>query len=77
VSTTTPVEAPRRKTIGVVGAAFLGLGSMVGAGIFALVGQAGAIAGSAVVVAMVAVVLERVWTRARERAAAERVPALR
>jgi amino acid transporter len=41
-------EAPRRKTISVVGAAFLGLGSMVGAGIFALLGQAGAIAGSAV-----------------------------
>ena len=32
----------------VVGAAFLGLGAMVGAGIFALLGQAGAIAGSAV-----------------------------
>ena len=30
------------------GAAFLGIGSMVGAGIFALLGQAGAVAGSAV-----------------------------
>ena len=30
------------------GAAFLGVGSMVGAGIFALLGQAGAVAGSAV-----------------------------
>ena len=37
-----------RKTMSVVGAAFLGLGAMVGAGIFALLGQAGAIAGSAV-----------------------------
>ena len=36
------------KQIGVLGAAFLGLGAMVGAGIFALLGQAGAIAGSAV-----------------------------
>jgi amino acid transporter len=38
--------APKR--LGVLGAAFLGLGSMVGAGIFALLGQAGALAGSAV-----------------------------
>ena len=30
------------------GAAFLGIGSMVGAGIFALLGEAGAVAGSAV-----------------------------
>ena len=30
------------------GAAFLGVGSMVGAGIFALLGEAGAVAGSAV-----------------------------
>ena len=37
-----------KKTMSVVGAAFLGLGAMVGAGIFALLGQAGAIAGSAV-----------------------------
>jgi amino acid transporter len=36
------------KTMGVFGAAFLGLGAMVGAGIFALLGEAGAIAGSAV-----------------------------
>ena len=44
-----PIEPPaERKTISVVGAAFLGLGAMVGAGIFALLGQAGAIAGSAV-----------------------------
>jgi amino acid transporter len=31
-----------------LGAAFLGVGAMVGAGIFALLGQAGAVAGSAV-----------------------------
>ena len=36
------------KRISVLGAAFLGLGAMVGAGIFALLGQAGAVAGSAV-----------------------------
>ena len=30
------------------GAAFLGIGAMVGAGIFALLGEAGAVAGSAV-----------------------------
>lgn len=36
------------KRMSVLGAAFLGLGAMVGAGIFALLGQAGAIAGSAV-----------------------------
>jgi amino acid transporter len=35
------------KKISVLGAAFLGLGAMVGAGIFALLGQAGAIVGSA------------------------------
>lgn len=38
--------APRAMTVR--GAAFLGIGSMVGAGIFALLGQAGAVAGSAV-----------------------------
>ena len=32
----------------VLGAAFLGVGAMVGAGIFALLGQAGTVAGSAV-----------------------------
>lgn len=40
--------ARQAKTISVAGAAFLGVGAMVGAGIFALLGQAGAIAGSAV-----------------------------
>jgi amino acid transporter len=38
----------RPKGMSVAGAAFLGIGAMVGAGIFALLGQAGAIAGSAV-----------------------------
>ncbi|MGC5166212.1 APC family permease [Luteimicrobium sp. DT211] len=45
----TPATAPGdtgRMTVR--GAAFLGIGSMVGAGIFALLGQAGAVAGSAV-----------------------------
>jgi amino acid transporter len=37
-----------RRTMTVRGAAFLGVGSMVGAGIFALLGEAGAVAGSAV-----------------------------
>ncbi len=40
-------EAPAR-TMSIRGAAFLGIGSMVGAGIFALLGEAGAVAGSAV-----------------------------
>ena len=44
----TPGDGAPKRQIGVVGAAFLGLGAMVGAGIFALLGQAGAIAGSAV-----------------------------
>ena len=35
-------------TMSVRGAAFLGIGAMVGAGIFALLGEAGAVAGSAV-----------------------------
>lgn len=43
-----PPDGDRPQKIGVVSAAFLGLGAMVGAGIFALLGQAGAIAGSAV-----------------------------
>src|SRR6478735_5361469 len=40
-------EIPQRR-MSVRGAAFLGIGSMVGAGIFALLGEAGAVAGSAV-----------------------------
>ena len=40
--------ADGRGRIGVFDAAFLGVGGMVGAGIFALLGEAGAIAGSAV-----------------------------
>lgn len=42
-----PVEAPT-KPMTVLQAAFIGVGSMVGAGIFALLGAAGAVAGSAV-----------------------------
>jgi len=38
----------RRPTMSVRGATFLGVGSMVGAGIFALLGEAGAVAGAAV-----------------------------
>jgi amino acid transporter len=41
-----PTEAHPKK-LTVVGAAFLGVGAMVGAGIFALLGQAGAVAGAA------------------------------
>src|SRR3712207_64182 len=37
-----------KRAMTVRGAAFLGVGSMVGAGIFALLGEAGAVAGSAV-----------------------------
>ena len=43
-----PVSADRAKGMSVVSAAFLGIGAMVGAGIFALLGEAGAIAGAAV-----------------------------
>ena len=39
-------QAPRTMTVR--GAVFLGVGAMVGAGIFALLGEAGAVAGSAV-----------------------------
>ena len=41
-----PDAAPKQMRLG--GAVFLGVGAMVGAGIFALLGQAGAVAGSAV-----------------------------
>jgi amino acid transporter len=44
----TPPEEGKGQGLTVVGAAFLGVGAMVGAGIFALLGQAGAVAGSAV-----------------------------
>ncbi len=37
-----------KKSIGLLGAIFIGIGSTVGAGIFALFGQAGSIAGAAV-----------------------------
>ena len=41
-------NTPHRKPMTVIAAASLGIGSMIGAGIFALMGEAGAIAGSAV-----------------------------
>ena len=43
-----PHQRRRRRRVSVRGAAFLGIGAMVGAGIFALLGEAGAVAGSAV-----------------------------
>lgn len=45
------MNATSKPGISTWGAAFLGIGSMVGAGVFALLGQAGAIAGAAVWVA--------------------------
>jgi hypothetical protein len=47
VSSTAPTEPARRAAMSVRGAAFLGIGSMVGAGIFAPLGEAGAVAGAA------------------------------
>jgi amino acid transporter len=44
----TPSHEGRTRTMSVRGATFLGIGSMIGAGIFALLGEAGAIAGAAV-----------------------------
>src|SRR5687768_2795081 len=41
-------QQPGRRRMSVRGGAFLGVGSVVGAGIFALLGEAGAVAGSAV-----------------------------
>jgi amino acid transporter len=43
-----PAAGAEQRAMTVRGAAFLGVGSMVGAGIFALLGEAGAVAGSAV-----------------------------
>ena len=47
-ATDTPSAGAETRSLTVRGAAFLGVGSMVGAGIFALLGEAGAVAGSAV-----------------------------
>lgn len=47
-SRSTERGATGKAAMTVRGAAFLGVGSMVGAGIFALLGEAGAVAGSAV-----------------------------
>ena len=44
----TGLAEPRRGNLTVRGATFLGIGSMIGAGIFALLGEAGAVAGAAV-----------------------------
>jgi amino acid transporter len=43
-----PSSASAKPKLTVRGAVFLGVGAMVGAGIFALLGEAGAVAGSAV-----------------------------
>jgi len=48
MASTSPSNQHGAEAMTVRGAAFLGVGSMVGAGIFALLGQAGAVAGSAV-----------------------------
>ena len=47
VPDSSPPDAPA-KQLTVRGAAVLGIGSMIGAGIFALLGEAGAVAGAAV-----------------------------
>ena len=44
----TPAAGEQAKAMTVRGAAFLGIGAMIGAGIFALLGEAGAVAGAAV-----------------------------
>src|SRR5438045_3962083 len=43
-----PVSAPQQKYLTVRQAAFIGIGAVVGAGIFALLGVAGEVAGAAV-----------------------------
>ena len=48
MASTSPSNQHGAEAMTVRGAAFLGVGSMVGAGIFALLGQAGAVAGMAV-----------------------------
>ncbi len=47
-NTVEPQEAVQKGKISLLGAIFIGIGSMVGAGIFALFGEAGTIAGAAV-----------------------------
>ena len=64
-------EQPSKNQMTVLGAAFLGVGAMVGAGIFALLGQAGAVAGSAVWLSflcagVVATLLGWAWMLVRE-----------
>src|SRR6059058_359843 len=48
MSAAVQTDDSQRKTLTVRGATFLGIGSMIGAGIFALLGEAGAVAGAAV-----------------------------
>ena len=48
MTTQTPETPPPQKALTVRGATVLGIGSMIGAGIFALLGEAGAVAGAAV-----------------------------
>ena len=43
-------KSPDKKAFGLLSAVFLGIGSMVGAGIFIVIGEAGAIAGNLVTV---------------------------
>jgi amino acid transporter len=66
------IEAERPRTLTLRGATVLGIGSMIGAGIFALLGEAGAIAGAAVWVSfliggVVAVLLGYVCAKLGER----------
>jgi hypothetical protein len=46
-NTNTPENADKNGKISLRGAVFIGIGSMVGAGIFALFGEAGTVAGAA------------------------------
>ena len=52
-----PPAAEHPRTLTLRGATVLGIGSMIGAGIFALLGEAGAVTGAAALICSVAVVL--------------------
>jgi len=61
-------RSERRGTLSVRGATVLGIGSMIGAGIFALLGEAGAVSGAAVWISfliggVVATLLGYVWVK--------------
>ena len=62
--------APERKFT-VVQASFIGVGAMVGAGIFALLGAAGAVAGSAVWLSFLVALVDLLWTRTRDHRRAQ------